>query len=244
MSGPFKLREEMVRWIAEARRVISEEMNRLGYTTTIANVIDVTKQVVMPGGWRFELPERFADFSEKDVVEKLLGGWLGERGARDEESDDDEDPDAHEALLELLEADSAEGGNEIPASYNFFEAYPACKSAPRNQGDCGSCWAFAATGAAGHRLCKRMSDEGKEVPAGFRLSPQALVSCAPREVSPSLDGCLGGVIETSMAFLAGRETPLERAFPYLSGKDGRSRQNLCSAVAGASPQWGPFGSVS
>lgn len=59
-----------------------------------------------------------------------------------------------------------------PTNFDARKAYYGCIASIRNQGQCGSCWAFAATSALGDRLCiysKRSVD--------VILSPQQLVSC-------------------------------------------------------------------
>ena len=61
---------------------------------------------------------------------------------------------------------------DAPTSFDAREAYYGCITSIRNQGSCGSCWAFAATSALADRLCiysKRSID--------VILSPQQLVSC-------------------------------------------------------------------
>ena len=59
-----------------------------------------------------------------------------------------------------------------PTNFDARTKYYGCIGSIRNQGECGSCWAFAATSALADRLCiysRRTVD--------VILSPQQLVSC-------------------------------------------------------------------
>ncbi|PFH38056.1 cathepsin B [Besnoitia besnoiti] len=77
----------------------------------------------------------------------------------------------------------------IPESFDTREAFPACTDVVghvRDQGDCGSCWAFASTEAFNDRLCIR--SQGK---ANAPLSPQHTTSCCNALHCASF-GCNGG----------------------------------------------------
>nr|CCA30060.1 unnamed protein product [Neospora caninum Liverpool] len=83
-----------------------------------------------------------------------------------------------------------ENANEpVPANFDARTAFPVCKDVVghvRDQGDCGSCWAFASTEAFNDRLCIR--SQGKGV---MPLSTQHTTSCC-NAIHCASFGCNGG----------------------------------------------------
>ena len=72
---------------------------------------------------------------------------------------------------------------ELPADYDFRST--GCSHPVRDQGHCGSCWAFGAAGALADRFCSvrgELSD----------LSPQYMVSCDNTNY-----GCQGGYLDSA-----------------------------------------------
>lgn len=78
-----------------------------------------------------------------------------------------------------------------------------CDVGPQNQGKCGSCWAFAATGSLSARCCMHARDHGW-------LSPQELVSC-----DHGSHGCQGGTLSSPVSYMQknGGLVP-NKCFPY------------------------------
>jgi KDEL-tailed cysteine endopeptidase len=111
---------------------------------------------------------------------------------------------------------------EVPASVNWFTtANPAGVSVvngPKDQGQCGSCWAFSAVAAmeSSHAL-----KSGKLV----SLSEQQLVDCANSNVSSkySSQGCNGGEMDDGFLYAETTGMNTEAEYPY-QGVDG-----TCSA---------------
>lgn len=69
-------------------------------------------------------------------------------------------------------------------------------TAIKNQGQCGSCWAFSATEAVESQLV--LSTGGKY---RLDLSPQQIASCAPATGTYGCDGCNGGFTEGAYEYL-------------------------------------------
>jgi len=120
-------------------------------------------------------------------------------------------------------------GKEIHESHYSSWGAPAADAdwrakgavtAVKNQGHCGSCWSFSATGAI----------EGAEFIDGTKkltpLSEQQLVDCSTRN-----DGCKGGSM--GLAFLYAEKNPLvtETDYPY-TAKDGTSCKYVRSEGVG------------
>jgi len=83
----------------------------------------------------------------------------------------------------------------------------------KNQGQCGSCWAFSATGAIEGWL---VAKAGKSM---VSLSEQAIVDCA----KSAGQGCNGGWPNKAIDYAAQHGLPSESAYPY-TGRDGSCKQ--------------------
>lgn len=83
----------------------------------------------------------------------------------------------------------------------------------RNQGHCGSCWAFSATGAL----------EGLNKIKGNALtvfSPQVLVDCSTEN-----SACQGGLMDYAFSYTATNGTSLESNYPYTGKADKCKRED-------------------
>ena len=98
---------------------------------------------------------------------------------------------------------------QLPTNWRYSDAKPGCEHAIRDQGKCGSCWAFGAAGSFSERFC----GAGEDV----ILSEQELVDC-----DRSLNmGCNGGYIFMVWNYLESKGIVTEECYgPYTSGAAG------------------------
>lgn len=95
-----------------------------------------------------------------------------------------------------------------------------CVHEVRNQGNCGSCWAFAAAGMLTDRCCLFKSDEGW-------LSPQELVSCSRQDM-----GCNGGYMASPINYMVSNKGLVREAcFPY------EARNGVCPSKCADGGNW-------
>ena len=80
----------------------------------------------------------------------------------------------------------------------------------RNQGQCGSCWAFGATEALSDRFAIEKNVD-------VVLSPQHLVSCDKGNY-----GCQGGYLGKAWSFMQKTGVVSDKCYPYTSGTSGQT----------------------
>merc|ERR1712147_164683 len=95
----------------------------------------------------------------------------------------------------------------------------------KNQGQCGSCWAFSATG----------SMEGAYVQAGNNLtsfSEQELVDCSHNgpDKDDHNDGCNGGDMELAFQWAMNNTMVTEDSYPY-TAEDGKCKTDGLTNIA-------------
>jgi C1A family cysteine protease len=86
-------------------------------------------------------------------------------------------------------------------------------TAPRNQKQCGSCWAFAMTGALEAYVLRQQNTPDQDL----NLSEQVMISCS------GIGSCQGGTIDPS--YLQSTGLPLESVYPY-TGRPRLAEQHL------------------
>ena len=113
-------------------------------------------------------------------------------------------------LLSSEEKNYVELDIEAPRSKDWVSARKV--NPVKNQGGCGSCWAFSAVAA----LETRAAIDTGSLP---NFSEQSLVDCG-REFGTN--GCNGGLMDPAFRWAAKYGMPSQSAYPY-TGRDGRCR---------------------
>merc|ERR1719262_1625396 len=110
----------------------------------------------------------------------------------------------------------------LPAFHDWRPKLKESGTFSRDQGACGSCWAFAAIQALeGHVEIKH----GK----ADKLSAQMLVSCMPNELHcGGRGGCDGATANLAFDYIKENGIPTEQHWPYtsFSGRDGQCNPAL------------------
>ncbi|GMI36430.1 hypothetical protein TeGR_g8578 [Tetraparma gracilis] len=98
---------------------------------------------------------------------------------------------------------------DLPDSVDWRDS--GVVTAVKNQGQCGSCWAFATTATVESHIAL-------ETGLLFDLSPQQLVSCAPNDDHcGGFGGCMGSIPEVAYDYLIGAGGYAEEwSLPYIS----------------------------
>ncbi|MCU0587949.1 MAG: hypothetical protein MUF52_07310 [Syntrophobacteraceae bacterium] len=114
-----------------------------------------------------------------------------------------------------LEASLAPKAAALPTGLDWRSYYGASYVTPvRDQGDCGSCWAFATTAAMESKILMADNTPGFDLD----LAEQILVSCGTAG-----DCDAGGWISDASDFLRNTGLPLETCFPYTATNNDCSR---------------------
>jgi len=129
------------------------------------------------------------------------GGWIAERNARFEGMTMDE----ARQLLGAVPFPAPKHKidtiplRDVPDTFDARKQWPNCIHVIRDQGQCGSCWAFGATESLEDRLC--IITNGAQ---NVQLSEQTMVSCDTSDY-----GCQGGYLQNAWAFLEKTGVTLE-----------------------------------
>jgi C1A family cysteine protease len=112
-------------------------------------------------------------------------------------------------------------GVSVPASVDWSTT--AAVTPVKDQGSCGSCWAFSTTGGMeGAYFLKNNK--------GISFSEQQLVSC---DTDFGDQGCNGGLMDNAFQYIAANGLCTETSYPYTSGTGSSATcKTTCSIVAG------------
>lgn len=116
--------------------------------------------------------------------------------------------------------------SELPKEVDWRTHDPKVTTAVKNQGFCGSCWAFASTAVLESNIALQT---GKL----FTLSPQELVSCVedPEHCGGS-GGCDGAIYELAFDYAKNHGMVTEDDFPYKSKTGGSVKCSLKNETDG------------
>jgi len=96
---------------------------------------------------------------------------------------------------------------DVPDTFDARKQWPSCIHVIRDQGQCGSCWAFGATESLEDRFCIATSGS-----INVQLGEQTMVSCDTSDY-----GCQGGYLQNAWAFLEKTGVTTEACQKYVSG---------------------------
>ncbi|HTZ40928.1 MAG TPA: C1 family peptidase [Syntrophales bacterium] len=142
-------------------------------------------------------------------------------------------PEQRQARLGLIEPTGLTGlnaGSEVvtagpyaatvPSGFDWHNVGEQSFVTPvRNQGGCGSCWAFATTAALESSALRSSNTPG----VNLNLSEQVLVSCGS---SGAIDAgsCSGGYIGYASDYIRNTGLPLETCYPSAGGDETRDNR--------------------
>ncbi|XP_072924891.1 cathepsin K-like isoform X2 [Hemitrygon akajei] len=186
-----------------------EEINRRMIWESAMSYIEQHNREYKMGKHTFTVAmNQFGDLTNKEF-NKLMNGFLRSKA---ENSTEEEVEESHE-----LDDDDSEAVSEHPSSVDWRKK--GLVTDVKNQGQCGSCWAFSATGALEGQWAKKK----KQL---ISLSEQNLLDCDTGSY-----GCRGGYMDSAynaIIKLGGIES--ENTYPY-TGYQGVCRFQENNVVA-------------
>lgn len=165
--------------------------------------------------WRARFNPRFRNAREEDVKRMLATSPPPTEGYTKEE----------QQIVNRYEQQQKD--KKIPSHFDSRSKWPHCIHPIRDQGECGSCWAFSASEVLSDRFCIYSNRSASHQNVNVVLAPQDLVSCDYMDL-----GCGGGNPVTAWLFMEEWGIVPEWCFPYVSGQKNGTvpsclHQNTC-----------------
>lgn len=190
-----------------------DTLKRIIFSHNVKKVMDFNKHKAREAGFQLE-PNHLADMSSLEM--KQINGFRlpSQKNYNLDEPQPLENSPEAEAFLQRIFADNS---TEVPDEVDWRKV-PGRVSQVKNQGQCGSCWAFASTGVLEGQEANRKENlanrdsyeelyDGKDV---VELSEQNLVDCVTKDY-----GCNGGYMADALDFVK-EEGGIddEKSYPY------------------------------
>ncbi|MBF0320703.1 MAG: C1 family peptidase [Nitrospirae bacterium] len=180
-------------------------------------------------------------YADEQLSHQQLNAVIGAAGAQWEAG---ETPHSalssvdRQSMLGLIEPDLGDQRRLILAPLSHTEAIPSSLdwrnyngnwvTSVKNQGNCGSCWAFATTAAIESYILRKNNTQATDTD----MSEQVVVSCS------GAGSCNGGYINYASDFLRNTGTPVESCYAY-TAKNGTC-SSACTTRTSAAytiPSW-------
>lgn len=158
--------------------------------------------------WTADVNDMSADTDQE------FTGRLGSKGLVVEKAGGNKSHRVDAVGANSLRATGLRGAAPLPRNVDWREHRPSVVTPVKNQGKCGSCWAFAAAQVLESHIAIR---------TGFLvdMSPQQLTSCTQFPDDPQGGGCNGGFAEVALNYVAKSGISSQWQYPYLSGVTGQ-----------------------
>ncbi len=114
----------------------------------------------------------------------------------------------NKGLSTMLQATAGQDYSDLPDNFDIREKLPGPLTIVRNQGVCGSCWAFSSATAVGDCITWSMKNEGKNIKNSIRISPASFLNLSTSSNKNWANGCKGGNPLNAAQFITQHQVPL------------------------------------
>ena len=114
----------------------------------------------------------------------------------------------NKGLSTMLQATAGQDYSDLPDNFDIREKLPGPLTIVRNQGVCGSCWAFSSATAVGDCITRSMKKEKKNIKNSIRISPASFLNLSTSSNKNWANGCKGGNPLNAAQFITQHQVPL------------------------------------